>query len=73
MSDKKELVWQDDTGTYKLGYSQIMQRKMYKINILLLICLVILIVMFFVGFIYAHNLITRLDQLDVVAKIIGGI
>ena len=67
--DEHAIVWKDDTGTYKMGYSQYLQQKMLKVNTLLLICVLVLIVMLVVGFLYANSLIQRIDALDVISKL----
>ena len=66
--DEHVMVWKDDSGTYKLGYSQILQQKLLKINIMLLVCMFVLIFMLVVGFLYADSLINRIDALDLVSK-----
>lgn len=65
----KTLVWKDEKGTYKLGYSQYLQKKMLNVNTLLLVCVIILIAMLAVGFIYANSLIDRIDALDVFSRL----
>jgi len=67
-SEGNKMVWSDKTGTYKLGYSQYLQQKMLKVNILLLVSVVILILMLIVGFIYANSLIQRIDALDLFSR-----
>lgn len=67
--DEQVMVWKDDTGTYKIGYSQVLQQKLLKINIMLLICMFALIFMFVIGFLYADSLINRIDALDIVSKL----
>jgi len=68
----EEMTWKDDTGTYKISYSQLLQQKMLKVNILLLLSVIILIVLLLVGFLYAHQLIVRIDSLDVLSKILAS-
>jgi len=71
MAKKKEgkvLVWKDDKGTYKLGYSQYLQKRMLNVNMLLLVCVIILIIMLAVGFVYADSLIQRIDALDIFSQ-----
>lgn len=67
-SEGTKIVWSDKTGTYKLGYSQYLQQKMLKVNILLLVSVVILIIMLVLGFIYANSLIQRIDALDILSR-----
>ena len=70
MKKKEEvMVWSDNTGKYKVGYSQYLQQKNLTVNTLLLICVVLLIIMMAVGAFYAHGLITRIDALDPIAKL----
>ncbi len=72
MAKEEVLVWEDKTGKYKLGYSQYLQQKILKINTMLLIAVIILIIMIGIGFLYAHALIQRVDQLDLVSKMIAS-
>ena len=71
MAEKKEsvMVWKDDSGTYKLGYSQYLQQELLKTNKLLLICAIVLIVMMLFGGFYAFNLVQRIDALNIVSRI----
>ena len=64
-----ELVWKDDTGTYKIGYSQHLQQQILKTDRLLLLAVLLLIVMIVVGGLYAYTLVQRIDQLDVLARL----
>lgn len=68
----KEMTWKDEKGDlYKISYSQLLQRKMLRVNILLLISMIILIVLLLIGFFYAHQLIERIDSLDILSKMIS--
>ncbi|MEM0372443.1 MAG: hypothetical protein QXO69_01180 [archaeon] len=70
MAKKEEtLVWSDSTGKYKVGYSQYLQMKTLKVNTLLLICAIILILMLAVGAWYAHSLIVRIDEMNVLSHL----
>lgn len=73
---KKEspvMVWSDKSGTYKLGYSQYLQKELLKTDRLLLVAVFILIAMLIVGGIYAFTLIQKIDALNVVSKMAAGI
>lgn len=67
--EEKVLVWKDDKGTYKLGYSQYLQQKALTVNKLLLVSVIVLIVLLVAAFWYANTLITRIDALNVFSKI----
>jgi hypothetical protein len=73
VAKKKEessvMVWSDNTGTYKLGYSQYLQKELLKTDRLLLIAVVILIVMLIAAFWYGFLLIQRIDELNVLGKL----
>ena len=65
----KVLVWSDDKGEYKLGYSQYMQRKILRVNTMLLIAVVLLTLVIVVGFGFAWHLVGRIDALDPLSKL----
>ena len=67
--EEKVLVWKDDTGTYKLGFSQYLQQKALTVNKLLLVSVIVLIALLLVAFWYANNLIARIDALDVFSRL----
>ncbi|GEM_PF-3491906 len=71
MVDEKEkvLVWKDDKGEYKLGYSQYLQQQTLKVNQYLLLAVVIMIVMLAVGAWYAESLVTRIDNLNILSRL----
>lgn len=71
MVDEKEkvLVWRDDKGEYKLGYSQYLQQQTLKVNQYLLLAVVLLVVMIAVGAWYANNLVTRIDDLNILGRL----
>ena len=75
MTEKKEnvMVWKDDSGTYKLGYSQYLQQELLKTNKLLLISVVILIVIMLFGGLYAYTLVQRIDAINFFSRMAPGI
>jgi hypothetical protein len=69
MAKKEEaMVWQDKSGKYKMGYSQYLQQQQLLTERMLLIAVVILIVMMILAFVYAEQLIGRIDALNVIGK-----
>lgn len=66
------MVWSDKSGTYKLGYSQYLQKEMLKTDRLLLIAVLILIAMLIIGGIYAWTLVQKIDALNVISKMATG-
>jgi phage gp46-like protein len=69
MDKDKILVWKDDKGEYKLGYSQYLQRQTLKTNQFLLIAVVVLVLMLAVGAWYAQSLVQRIDDLNVLGRL----
>jgi len=73
MAKKEEvMVWEDKSGKYKMGYSQYLQQQQLLTERLLLIAVIILIAMLIIAFLYAQELITRIDALNVLSRIIIG-
>lgn len=68
--EEETMVWQDKTGKYKMGYSQHLQQQQLMTERLLLIAVVIMILMLILAFVYADQLIQRLDALDILSKLI---
>lgn len=67
------LVWSDKFGTYKLGYSQYLQKEMLKTDRLLLFAVLVLLALLVVGGIYAYMLIQKIDAMNVVGNMAKGI
>jgi len=64
------MVWSDDTGKYKVGYSQKLQQEQVFATRLLLYAVIVLIIILIIGGIYGYSLIQRIDALDPLARMV---